>query len=100
MADRLISAAAAYAIASQWGSYMSDADPGRVFYTFPAGDARPLDEAHRAWCLQHTAQCLAIARGYASQCGHGDDDADVQELLALERFFRESETAPAMRRAA
>lgn len=99
MADRL-SPSTAYAIASMWGSYVSDADPGRVFYTFPAGDARPQDEAHRAWCLQHTAQCLAIARAHAAQCGHGDDDADVQELLALNRFFRESELAPEVRAAA
>jgi hypothetical protein len=98
MADRL-TPAAAYAIASQWGSYMNDADPGRVFYTFPAGDARPIDEAHRAWCLQHTVQCLVIAKSHASQCGHGDDDADVQDLLALERFFRECEIVE-MRRAA
>jgi hypothetical protein len=99
MADRL-SPSAAYAIASMWGSYMNDADPGRVFYTFPAGDARPQDDAHRAWCLQYTAQCLAIARGYARQCGHGDDDADVCELLTLQRFFREAETVQPERIAA
>ena len=62
--------------------------------------AEAQDDAHRAWCLQYTAQCLAIARGYAHQCGHGDDDADVCELLTLQRFFREAETVQPERIAA
>lgn len=32
---RIISTAQAASIASQWGSYMNDGDPGAIFYTFP-----------------------------------------------------------------
>jgi hypothetical protein len=78
---------------------MSAGDPGRVFYTFPPGDARPIDEAHRAWCLRHTETCLVIARQNARQCGHGEDDVDVADLLALRRFFRETALASRLRAA-
>lgn len=92
MGSRLISPATAYAIASQWGSYVSSSDPGMVFYTFPEDDARPVDESHRAQLIAHTDTCLIIARLRARQCGHGEDDEDVNELLLLRRFFEESES--------
>lgn len=76
----IISPAQAYAIASQWGSYLNDSDPGRVFYTFPCLDARPLDELHRRWCLTYTQRCLDLAE----MCL---DLADIFELRMLRRFF-------------
>lgn len=48
---RLISKERAYAIASSWGSYVRQGDPGACFYGFPLNDGRPVDEAHRTACL-------------------------------------------------
>ncbi|QPC87128.1 hypothetical protein GA830_10520 [Mesorhizobium sp. NBSH29] len=88
----IISPAAAYAIASQWGSYMHATDPGFVFYTFPPNDARPIGADHRRQCLQHTADCLSIASQQATQAGiNADNDEDVTELRLLRRFFTETD---------
>ena len=81
----------AYLIASQWGSYMRNGDPGAVFYSFPLdgqnrGDARPQDDDHRAALIAYTDDCLS---------GLNPDDADYVEdkanLTILRRFF---ETSP------
>lgn len=40
----------AYGYAAQWGSYMSDGDPGACMYGF-SEDCRPQSEEHRADCL-------------------------------------------------
>lgn len=85
----------AYEIASQWGSYSSSKDPGRVFYTFAPGDARPQSESHRAWCLAHTEQCIRIATARSRQIGTAPDaDVDVDDLLQLRQFFHHSPLKP------
>lgn len=45
--------AKAFAIASEWGSYLHSSDPGACFYGFRAGDGRPVSEEHRAQCLAY-----------------------------------------------
>jgi hypothetical protein len=75
----MLSALKAFEVASQWGSLVRNGDPGAVFYTFPLNDARPLNEAHRAQCLDYTRQLIA-------EQGEGDA-ADRSELEALAEFF-------------
>lgn len=74
----LISPRAAYAIASQWGSYMTSGDPGAVFYSFKSGDATPTGPAHRAQLIAYTETCLSEA----------DNDADKADLADLLAFFK------------
>ena len=87
----------AYEVASQWGSYMRDGDPGAVFYTFPTGDARPQSPDHRLTLISHTRTCQMIA---ASRALEADEDAeddpndDVEQLRRLEKFFATSEQVP------
>jgi hypothetical protein len=50
----LMSPREAYELASQWGSYMRDGDPGAVFYSFSALDATPQGSEHRAQLLTYT----------------------------------------------
>jgi hypothetical protein len=69
--------AAAYAIASCWGSYLDSADPGACFYGFRHGDGRPASEDHRAQCLRYTSDLL----------GRVETKAAKRELAALERWF-------------
>lgn len=45
----------AYAIASSWGSYMHNTDPGACFYSFKLNDGRPITEKHRTECLRYAA---------------------------------------------
>lgn len=49
---RLISKERAYALASQWASYMDSDDPGQCLYALYTYDGRPLTEAHRLDCLK------------------------------------------------
>ena len=72
--SEIISAEQAITIASQWGSYMHDGDPGAVFYTFPAGKAIVQDEDHRTRLITYTKECLVLAKG--------KDKADLRQLLA------------------
>jgi len=107
--QKIISPALAYTIASQWGSYVHNNDPGSVFYTFPPGDARPFDEPHRAECLTYARYCLSMAR---HRSGHADtlvdmgfdlpehEDSDVDDLASLVAFFECTSLAPHMRAAA
>ena len=107
--NRIISPATAYTIASQWGSFVRTGDPGAIFYTFPPGDARPVDEAHRADCIVYARRCLSLAR---HRHGHADqlielgfdlpdhDSTDVDELESLVEFFECSPLAPGRRMAA
>lgn len=51
--------AAAYAIASQWGSFISPGDPGACLYSFRWRDGRPQSEGHRRECLAYIDEhCL------------------------------------------
>lgn len=54
----MLAAHQAYSIASQWGSYMSDGDPGSCFYAFHFEDGRPVNEEHRARCLTYLDEDL------------------------------------------
>lgn len=87
--------AQAYAIASQWGSYINAGDPGAVFYTFPVNDARPQSEAHRAQ-LQDYAVTLALKRinGVPLSELTPDVAADIRELRALHDFFATADLRP------
>lgn len=76
----MLSASMAFDVASQWGSLISSGDPGAVFYTFPLNDARPLNEAHRAQCLEYTRDLIDGLQG-------ADRAADRSELEALAEFF-------------
>jgi len=53
MTARTLTPAAAYSIASDWGSYLNSSDPGACLYGFRAGDGRPVSEQHRAQCLAY-----------------------------------------------
>lgn len=88
----------AYALASQWGSYMNDSDPGACFYAFHANNGRPQDEEHRAQCLEHARSCEKIAHGrhWTLQADETDLETeqiaqDVDDLRELIAFF---ETTP------
>jgi len=74
----LISPGQAYAIASQWGSYMRAGDPGAVFYSFPPADATPQGPRHRAELVAYTKDCLKGTKG-----------ADRAELKSLLAFFEQ-----------
>lgn len=79
----LISPAGAYAIASQWGSYVKAGDPGAIFYSFPVNDARPQSEDHRVACILYTDTLLANIDPKASD----EALADHAALSALRDFF-------------
>lgn len=83
MAIPMISASGAYSIASQWGSYIRNGDPGAVFYSFRTDDARPDDEAHRVALIQYTDDCLSKV----DPAGSDEDVADYAALKALRDFF-------------
>lgn len=69
----------AYHIASQWGSYMNDSDPGRVFYTFPTGTAQPQDEDHREDLIAYTLVCLDKASGrIVGRLGGADEGQEME----------------------
>lgn len=74
----LITPREAYDIASQWGSYMRDGDPGAAFYTFSGSDATPQGPKHRAQLIAYTLDCLKGAEG--------QDRADLESLL---KFFQD-----------
>jgi hypothetical protein len=77
----LMSPREAYELASQWGSYMRDGDPGAVFYSFSASDATPNGPEHRAQLLTYTESLLALPDLDA------DDRADLEKLkLFFERY--------------
>lgn len=71
----------AYELASQWGSYMRDGDPGAVFYTF-SDDATPQGPEHRKALLAYTESLLADPR-----VDDADDRAGLEKLKAFfERY--------------
>lgn len=82
-AINIISPAGAFLIASQWGSYMRNGDPGAVFYSFKLNDARPIDEDHRVACIAYTDDCLSKV----DPTGSDEDVADHAALSALRDFF-------------
>jgi hypothetical protein len=77
MTARALTPAAAYAIASCWGSYLHSADPGACLYGFRAGDGRPASEPHRAQCLRYVTDLINRVETKAAK----------RELVALERWF-------------
>jgi hypothetical protein len=79
---RLITQKRAYAIASSWGSYLSNSDPGACFYGFRADDGRPVSEAHRVQCLTYGRRLLNLERLGAK---------DRRELHQLVRFHANCE---------
>mgnify|MGYP001302823116 CR=1 FL=1 len=48
---RLITKERAFALATQWASFLHAGDPGQCLYAFYTNDGRPLTEAHRLECL-------------------------------------------------
>jgi hypothetical protein len=74
----LITPREAYEIASQWGSYMRNGDPGAVFYSFATNDATPDGPQHRALLIAYTLDCLKGAKGQ-----------DKRDLQALLKFFQD-----------
>lgn len=102
----MISSAEAYGIASQWGSYMSDGDPGAVFYSLAADDARPSDFEHRRALLAYTRLCQGIAQDRIAEFEAaspqrradwpwGDPEKDLEALRRLEDFFLRCAPLPA-----
>ena len=92
----------AYKIASSWGSYMREGDPGACFYSFPVDDGRPESEEHRTRCLAYLDSDLIPhakrdeARLFRDR--HGIDaaayakaSADLAELKRLRQYYM---TAP------
>lgn len=76
---RTLNPAAAYRIASDWGSYLHNSDPGACLYGFRAGDGRPVSEFHRAQCLAYLATLQPI------RC---------EELFDIDRLRRYLAVAP------
>jgi hypothetical protein len=81
-AARDLTPSEAYAIASQWGSYIRNGDPGACFYCFHPDDGRPIDDGHRADVLAQIDVRLARPRLSAG---------DRRDLKRLAGYIR---TAP------
>lgn len=105
-AHPMLTAVEAYAIASEWGSYLNSSDPGACFYSFYINDARPQDETHRALCLAYIdGHCLRqvlleylSARHFGNRrCTH-EAIKDWRSLVMLRRFLVATECRPAVRR--
>lgn len=104
-AEPVIAPEEAYDIASRWGSYIRDGDPGAVFYTFPVGDARPQNPQHRLALIAYTHKCQMIAQeritsfdaASSSQQENwpwDDPREDLESLKKLAVFFAVTEQAP------
>ncbi|RWC91669.1 MAG: hypothetical protein EOS72_03165 [Mesorhizobium sp.] len=81
---RLITKERAFAIASQWGSFMHATDPGQCLYAFYVNDGRPLTEAHRL-------ECLRWLRSKQTTCR---SDREYDELMKLIRFMANTALRP------
>lgn len=77
----------AFEIASSWGSYMNDCDPGKVFYTFPYDKALVISEAHRAMLLEYGQHCLNLVQTEPDRF----DESDEQDLLDLVEYIKAAE---------
>jgi hypothetical protein len=90
MTDKLTHAEAAE-IAAQWGSMVTNSDPGRIFYSFPGNRAPELNDDGWKWALEHCDNCLTTARDRVKANDHddGDDDleADVEALESLRSYI-------------
>lgn len=90
---------AAYAIASQWGSYVRAGDPGACFYAFRKDDARPVNKWHRAQCVRYLERECWVAAQLALENARARGDGpravraerDLEDLRQLKHWFR---TAP------
>ena len=79
--------------AADWGSYMSDGDPGACMYGF--------SEDGKVQSEQHRSQCIAWLDGECREAANLNDDpaadnAEIDELIAYLRtapLARERETA-------
>lgn len=80
---RLITKERAYALASQWGSFINDTDPGACMYGFHVDDGRPVSDAHRLDCLKWLRSRRA------------DTAKDERELQQLIRFMANAPLRPA-----
>lgn len=88
--------AAAYAIASQWGSYRTAGDPGACFYAFRKDDGRPASEEHRAQCIRYldrecwVAAQLGIenARAWRDAPRLAAAESNMEALRQLKAWFR------------
>lgn len=83
---RLITKERAYWLASQWGSFKHELDPGACMYGFYANDGRPVSEVHRA-------QVLDWLRGRRA-----DTAKDKRELRQLIRFMTDAPLRPEVAR--
>jgi hypothetical protein len=73
----------AYALASDYGSFIRAGDPGACFYGFHFNDGRPVSEAHRQQCLSYVRRLLVEM-----------DAAARRELRQLKTFFLLTELRP------
>ena len=92
----------AYAIASEWGSYVQTDDPGACMYGFKHNDCRPQHERHRAQCLKHIdAVCIpqvlsefqAAVEFGNERCAH-EAIRDYRSLVLLRRFLVSAQCQP------
>jgi hypothetical protein len=73
----------AYALASDYGSFIRAGDPGACFYGFHFNDGRPVSETHRQQCLRYVRRLLV------------EMDATARaELRRLKSFFLLTELRP------
>lgn len=90
---------AAYAIASQWGSYVRAGDSGACFHAFRKDDARPVNKWHRAQCVRYLErECLVAAQlrlenaqAWRDVARIASAERDLADLRHLKCWFR---TAP------
>lgn len=81
---RLISKERAYALASQWASFLYNADPGACIYALHPNDGRPLNDEHRLQCLRHLR----------SKQHYTNSDSEYRELMQLIRFMANTPLHP------
>jgi hypothetical protein len=83
-----ISPIEAYLIASEWGSFIHNGDPGAVFYTFPINDGRPQSEAHRQLLMDYCFDLIKELRDDLPEEELDDEArADIEQLRDLWQFF-------------
>ncbi|TIS37524.1 hypothetical protein [Mesorhizobium sp.] len=80
----LITKERAFALASQWASFMHTTDPGQCLYAFYSNDGRPLSEAHRLECLRWLISKQMTTR----------TERQYDELMKLIRFMANTPLRP------
>ncbi len=85
----------AYVIASDYGSFLHNADRGACFYAFRFNDGRPDSEQHRAKCIAYTRHLIAHAsRKGSGWQRHQARMADILDLRWLLAWFHRCELYP------